>query len=183
MTIVRAWAPRWLRAVALAAALLYLASVWLEAIGVALPTPQPVRFFTQVAQLFPFAARFTIEWRAKGYRCATRTFEEIDLRPHFPIRANDKENRFDRAMFFYLKNRRVLEALDTFISERESRLGPEHRLGGVMLVSVRVPIPEPGQSVPRYRHLPLDGFPKEYERKYWYVTGPDERERRCTGTP
>ena len=86
-------------------------------------------------------------------------------------------------MFFHYRNRPVLEALDQFISERESRLGPEHRLGGVMLLSVRVPIPEPGGQAPHYQRVPLDKMPKEYERRFWYVTTEAERNRRCDEVP
>jgi hypothetical protein len=169
-----------------ALALLYLAAVWLDGAGFAGALqwiPLPVRFFSQVAQLFPHAAPFAIEWRAQGYRCATGTVEELDLRPHFPIHADDKENRFARAMFFHHRNRAVLEALDAFISGREASLGPEHRLGGLMLLSVRVPIPSPGEPPPRYRRVPLDAMPAEYERKVWYASSRDDFNRRCAEPP
>jgi hypothetical protein len=164
----------------------YLAAVWLDGAGFAGALkwiPLPVRFFAQVAQLFPRAEPFAIEWRAQGYRCATGTVEEIDLRPNFPIHAEDKENRFNRAMFFYHRNREVLAALDAFISEREAKLGPEHRLGGLMLLSVRVPIPEPGEETPRYRRAALSQMPAEYERKVWYASPRDDFERRCAEPP
>src|SRR5262249_36323543 len=106
----------------------WLAGIWLEAVGFTRITnalPPPLKYFTQVAKLFPRAAEMVIEWRAEGFRCATGKFEEIDTRPHFPIRADDKENRFDRAMFFYHTEKRVLEALDTFLVRRESALGPD----------------------------------------------------------
>jgi hypothetical protein len=76
--------------VALAAAVAYLACVWLDAVGTAAPAavlPPPLRFLVQVAQLFPRAAVDAIEWRAKGYRCERRRFEELDLVPYFPIHA------------------------------------------------------------------------------------------------
>jgi hypothetical protein len=180
---------RVLAAQALAAS--YLAMLFLDAVGTGLPQkilPRPVAFFVQAAQLFPDKAEQIIEWRAKGWRCATARFEELDLRPHFPIHSEDKENRFDRAMFFYLRAPRVLKELDRFISEREAALGPEHRIGGVMLLSLRRPIPPPGSPEARYQRVPLDqiafdrGAPT-VERKYWYVTPTDERERRCQASP
>jgi hypothetical protein len=160
----------------------WLACVWLEAVGVtSVPNllPPPLRYFTQVAKLFPRAADMVIEWRAEGYRCATGKFEEVDTRPHFPIRADDKENRFDRAMFFYHKEPKVLEALDAFIVRRESALGPEHRIGGVLLLSLRIPIPEPGTPEEAYQRRPLDEIPRSIERKYWYTTPQALREARC----
>jgi hypothetical protein len=174
---------RWLRRAALAGAIVYLACVWLDAVGSELPSlilPRPLRFFVQVAQLFPRAATDAIEWRAKGYRCGRRRFEELDLSPYFPIHAGDKENRFDRALFFYLENKRVLEALDAYIVDAEGKLGDP--IGGVMILSLRAPISEPGSDEPRYRRLPVDQIPPSVTRRYWYVAGPDERTRRCGET-
>jgi hypothetical protein len=153
---------------------LYLGLVWLDSAGTSVLAlvPQPARFFCQVAQLFPRAADQIIEWHVKGFRCSTRKFEEVDIRPAFPIHTDDKENSFERAMFFYLKNHRVLHALDVYLG---SALG--EKLGGVMLLSVRQPIPEPGQVTECHQQRPLDAEPGE--RHYWYVTDPDERERRC----
>jgi hypothetical protein len=162
--------------------LLWLAGIWLDSTSgstVFRRWPGPLRYFTQVAQLFPKAADMTIEWRAEGYRCATEKFEELDLRPHFAIHAEDKENRFDRAMYFYHTERKVLEALDDYIVRSESALGPEHRIGGVMLLSVRIPIPEPGTPEERFRHVPLDQIPRSIERKYWYTASPELRSKRC----
>jgi hypothetical protein len=109
--------------------------------------------------------------------------EEIDLRPHFPIHADDKENRFNRAMFFFHRNPTVLEALDAFISQREAKLGTDHRLGAVMLLSVRVPIPQPGEATPRYRRIPLEEMPAEYERRVWYASSRDDIDPRCGESP
>ena len=171
---------RWLRRVALAAAVAYLACVWLDAVGTSVPAvllPRPLLFFVQIAQLFPRAAIDAIEWRARGYRCEQRRFEELDLAPYFPIHAGDKENRFDRALFFYLEDKRVLAALDAFISDAEAKRG--NRIGGVMILSLRTPIPEPGTQEPRYRRVPVDQVPPSTTRRYWYVTGAAERAQRC----
>lgn len=171
---------RFFRRLALAAAVSYLAFIWLDAVGTGIPTlvlPLPLRFFVQVAQLFPRAAIDAIEWRAKGYRCRTRRFEELDLSPYFPIHAGDKENRFDRALFFYLEERRVLTALDAFIADAERKRGDP--IGGVMILSLRTPIAAPGTDEPRYRRIPVDQLPPSVVRRYWYVTDPAERVRRC----
>ena len=162
---------------ALALGVTYLALVWLDAIGAPLPLPSPLRFFTQVAQLFPRAAEQIIEWHARVYRCSTQKFEELDVRPYFPIRADDKENAFDRAEFFYFKEKRVQRALDAYLTRREADEG--RRVGGVMLMSLRLPLPEAGHVDACYARRPLNEAPPEAERKYWYVTSEDERQRRC----
>jgi hypothetical protein len=82
-------------------------------------------------------------------------------------------------MFFHYKQRRVMEALDRFIAAEQNRAHPEAKIGGVMLLSLRIPIPPPGTPEERYHPLPLASYPPSIERKYWYVTSKDERERRC----
>ncbi len=175
---------RWTRRAMLAAAIGYLACIWLDAVGTGIPAlilPLPLRLFIQVAQLFPRAAVDAIEWRAKGYRCRERRFEELDLAPYFPIHSDDKENRFDRALFFYLEDKAVLGALDGFIADAEAKRGDP--IGGVMILSLRTPIGEPGADEPRYRRVPVDQMPPSVVRRYWYVTGPAERKRRCGEAP
>jgi hypothetical protein len=170
----------------MALGVVYLVAVWLDAAGMGLPDqllPRPVRFFTQVADLFPNAARASIEWRARGWRCDSRRFEELDVRPFFPIRRDDKESRFDRAMFFYHRQRRVLEALDDYIVASQNRSNPDRRIGGVLLMSLRVPIPPLGERVPRRQWMPSADFPSSVERRYWYTTPPDAREKRCEEAP
>jgi hypothetical protein len=173
-----AW-PRWLGLVLAAG---YLGAVWLDAVGVRLvdrALPAPIRFFTQVAELFPRAADDVIEWRAKGWLCDRRQFDEIDVRPFFPIRANDKESRFHRAMFFYYREGRVLRALDAYITAAQNRWRPQDRIGGVMLLSLRIPIPPLGVAEPRYERRPISSYPASLVKRYWYVTGAEAREQRC----
>src|SRR5262249_38595734 len=52
-------------------------------------TPRPLRYFMQVASLFPKAAENITEYRAEAWYCAEHTWREIDVRPFFPLRAND----------------------------------------------------------------------------------------------
>ena len=94
------WAPRWLRRVSVALAVAFLSLLWLDAVGAGTSRALPLslRPFVQVAQLFPNAAENVIEWRILGFRCATGKFEELDVRPFFPIHADDKESRFERAL-------------------------------------------------------------------------------------
>ena len=180
--VVEPWMPPRLRRVLTVVAGIYALFVWMDAAGLNLPDkllPLPLRFFMQEAALFPDAARDSIEYRAEGYRCDSGRFEEIDVRPLFPIQRDDKESRFYRAMFFHRRQKKVLEALDQFIVTQHNRAHPEARIGGVMLLSLRIPIPEPGTPEPRYQRLPLADYPQEVERKYWYVTPSAERTQRC----
>lgn len=168
---------RWLAAILGA---LYLACVWLDGTGTGIPNatlPLPVRTFIQVSQLFPRAADDSIEWHAKAWRCDGGGFQELDLAPDFPIHAGDKESRFDRAMFFFLRNHRVLEALDDYLVRAEREAG-HPAIGGVMLLSVRIPIPKPGEAEERYRWHPSNDYPAS-QRRYWYVTPEDVRLERC----
>jgi len=160
----------------------YALLVWLEGAGLKLADailPRPLRFFVQEAELFPHAARDVIEWRAEAWWCDLGRFEELDVRPFFPIRRDDKESRFYRAMFFHYRQRHVLEAMDAYLVREQNRAHPDRPIGGVMLLSLRIPIPPAGAAAPRYQRLPLADYPQEVQRKYWYVTGSAEREQRC----
>jgi hypothetical protein len=182
----RPWAPLWLRRAAAVAGAIYLMAMWLDAAGSRLADsllPLPLRFFTQVAELFPKAASDAIEWRVRGWRCDVGQFDELDVRPLFPIRRDDKENQFARAMFFYHHERTVLEALDEYLVAAQNRTHPDQRIGGVMLLSLRVPIPPIGEPGPRHHWMPIDDYPSSVARKYWYATAPLLRQDRCQGTP
>ena len=180
------WLPvpaRWLFAVFGA---IYLASVWLDASGTGVPghwLPRPALFFVQESALFPRSQPMVIEWRAEGWLCDQQRFAEIDVRPFFPIRRDDKESRFVRAMFFHFQQRNVMAALDEYITRRQNLAHPEQRIGGVMLLSLRIPIPPPGSPVERFHRIPLADYPRDVQRKHWYVTASDDRARRCTETP
>jgi hypothetical protein len=176
------WAPVWVRRGAGVVAVGYLLAVWLDAAGVGLPNhllPLPVRFFVQAAELFPHAAQDAVEWRAKAWRCNKGQFEELDVRPYFPIRRDDKESRFYRAMFFHYRQRRVMAALEEFLITEENRAHPDDRIGGVMLLSLLVPIPPPGGPEQRYQRLPITAYPPSVARHYWYVAAPEDCRRRC----
>jgi hypothetical protein len=151
--------PTWLRRCLVGLGGLYIAAVFCEAVGWQLHglLYRPILFFCQIAALFPRAATYSIEYRAEGYTCSGRVVE-IDVRPYFPIHADDKESRFDRALFFY-------------------RTEPD-KIGGVVFMSLRIPIPAPGTPFPRYERVPLADHPKE-QRKVWYVTPHDLVLSRC----
>jgi hypothetical protein len=185
---VQPWLPWWATYVATFVAAVYLVAVFVEAVHPGRTHKilgRPVAYFAQIAKLFAERSTMSIDFRAMGFRCDTHQFAELDVAPYFPMHAGDKESRFDRTMFFYLKNREVQVALQDYLIERHNarvaagELTDLPRIGGIALLSLRIPIPRPGTDFPRYRHVPLSGIPKDWARRSWFVTGPDERMRRC----
>jgi hypothetical protein len=162
-----------------AAAVAYFGGVLLNAGGAPLEEvlPRPLLYFMQVARLFPNAVDVTTEYRAEAYDCEERRWSELDVRPYFPLRPDDKENRFDRAMFFYRRTAPVLKALDEYLVSANNRAG-RASIGGVMLLSLRIPVPPAGSVVEPYRRRPLADFPAA-ERKYWYRTAREDLNARC----
>ena len=180
------WAPRWLRQLGAVFGAIYILAIWLGAVGTGATErvlPRPVLLFTQVAELFPNAALASVEWRVRGWRCDLARFEELDVRPFFPIRRDDKESRFDRAMFFHHRQPPVLLALDEYITAAQNRSHPDQRIGGVMLLSLRIPIPPLGEPGPRRKWIPLADYPREVERRYWYTAQIEARQNRCEAAP
>jgi hypothetical protein len=161
-----------------AGAALYLGGLWLEAAGAPLQdfVPRPLLYFLQVAKLFPHAVPLATEFRAQAYSCGDRTWSELDVRPFFPLRPNDKENRFERAMFFYRRQPVVMRALDEYLVASNNKSRPP--IGAVLLLILRIPIPLPGQSVEPYRRKLLIEYPTHY-RKEWYRTPAALRRERC----
>jgi hypothetical protein len=147
----------------------YILAVFSEGVGGSLAhlVYRPVLFFAQIAALFPHPATHVIEYRAQAYTCQGAV-KELDVRPFFPIHADDKESRFDRAMYFYRQHRPTMEALDAYLVREQNRTQTE-TIGGVSLMSLRIPLPEPGSAFARYTRKPLDEHPPE-QRKVWYVT-------------
>lgn len=164
------------------AAALYCAGVWLDAVGAPLAgfVPRPLLYFMQVAALFPHALTVSTEYHARAYACDEKSWVELDVRRFFPLRADDKENRFERAMFFYHYSGVVLKALDDYIVAANNT-GGRPAIGGVALLSLRIPIPPPGTAAAPYRHRPVDDYPIEY-RKYWYRTPAAQARARCAET-
>ena len=158
---------------------LYLAGLWLETAGAPLVgvVPRPFLYFMQIARLFPNALQVVTEYRAEAYSCEDQRWSELDVRPYFPLRPNDKENRFERAMFFYRHSGIVMKALDDYLVGANNAAG-RPAIGGVMLLSLRIPIPPPSVPAPPYRRIALDDYPADY-RKYWYRTSLTEANERC----
>lgn len=139
--------------------------------------PGPPRYFSQIAALFPSSKINDVEYRAEGWDCQEGLFLEIDTRPFFPIHADNKENRFSRAMHLFRHHNRVKSRLAAYVAARHNARiadnpsvaaeGEPGRVGGVRLVVGLTPIPPVSAGAKRYRRLPLSVFPWE-QRRIWY---------------
>lgn len=190
--VIRPPGPKWLRRAVGIAGTLYLGAIFLGSAGSSVPQeylPRPLLYFTQVACLFPRAATHSIEYRAAAYSCREGRFQELDYREYFPLHPDDKENRFHRLAHFYRRNREVMQALDEhLVEEHNARVGRgdkdgdgiDGRIGGILVMSLRIPLPAPGAEVSRFTRTPLTETPREW-RKSWYRTPRSRRAERCAG--
>jgi hypothetical protein len=178
--------PRWLRLALAGFAALYFAMIFLDVVESGFTyafIPGPIRFFGQVAALFPSAKTHDVDYRAEGWFCGDGMFHEIDVGAYFPILSDNKEGRFQRAMHFYHESPRVLAKLADFIVERHNaRVGGTEWIGGIRLLSVVTPIPTPEQGAARYRWRPLSDFPFS-DRRAWYETPGKKYRTSCRETP
>jgi len=165
----------------------YLVGVWLDGTGTGIPArilPRPASYFLQVAALFPWAAVATIDYRAQAFVCGKDEWEELDTRPYFPIDSDDKENRFNRVMHFLRDNRKTMNALDAYLVERHNSgrsddgIPRDRPIGGIRVLSLRIPIPSPGERLQRVGRLPLSSYPED-ERKFFYHTLRSTLAERC----
>ncbi len=184
-TIARGPGPRWFRILVAVVAVTYLIVLGLSNTGLKVSEwlPPVLRYFSQIACLFPDAAEFGIEYRVEAWSCSDRRWVELDYRPDFPMRSEDKENRFQRVGHFYRSNLPVMQALDAYLVERRNARAARGddkggKIGGIQIVGLRIPFPAPGQAVERFRWRPLSEYPHEY-RKEWYRTGRTRRRERC----
>jgi hypothetical protein len=160
---------------------LYLVTLWLDTVSssrIARYLPRTWVYFAQIAALFPDAKPMTFEYRAEAWSCSEKKWQELDVRPYFPLDADNKENRFYRAMQFHRKHRSVMNALDDYLVRRWNADGAHSSIGGVRFLSLRVPIPKPGTHIEPYRYEPLASFPAE-QRHNWYWTKKSHRAERC----
>jgi hypothetical protein len=158
---------------------LYLATVWVDGIGSNWPakmTPRPWLYFSQIAALFVNAAPKVFDYRAEGWSCRDHRWVEVDVRPYFRIDADNKENRFQRALQFYRQNRTVMRALEDFIVKRHNATGAN--IGGVRFSSLRLPYPAPGAHVDPFEQKPLSTYGADV-KKDWYWTPTPRRTQRC----
>jgi hypothetical protein len=165
----------------------YLLSVWLDGSGSGIPAsvlPREANYFVQVAALFPLAAVTSIDYRAEGFVCGEGTWLELDTRPYFPIDPDDKQNRFNRVMHFFRENRKTMNALDWYLVENhnlgrwQDGIPRDRAIGGVRLLSLRIPIPSPGDRLERVSRRPLSSYPEE-QRKVFYHTPRSKLAERC----
>jgi hypothetical protein len=156
-------------------------------VGSTLPSivlPRTPLYFLQVAALFPHAAVNVIDYRAEVWLCTEHRWQEIDTRPYFPIDPNDKENRFQRVMHFLRDNRPTMHALDDYLVRGHEAGGhadgvpDDAKLGGIRVLSLRLPLPSPGEPLARTHRQPLGEYPPEV-RKNWYYTTRSKRRERC----
>lgn len=175
--------PGWLRGALTLLAGLYLLGVFTSAVAPKIPNtwvPLLPRYFTQIACLFPKAATHAIDYRLEVWDCDRREFSELDFRPLFPLQADDKENRFQRTAHFYRQHRQVMRALERYVIEQQRVRDPARNLGGIRLLSLRIPLPAPGEPVARWQREPLSSHPEE-RRRYWYHTPNSRRRVFCSG--
>jgi hypothetical protein len=175
--------PRtWKRYAVIALAGLYLADVWLDGVGSNAPSkilPRSVLYFGQIAALFPHAGEKQIDYRAEGWVCTERKWVEIDPRPWFPIDFDNKENRFYRAVQFYRENRKVMRALDEYVTTHHNAAHEaSKKIGGVRILSLRIPLPPPGTKINPYKREELVKYPED-QRHNWYWTPGSMRRERC----
>ncbi|MDP9000939.1 MAG: hypothetical protein M3O46_12590 [Myxococcota bacterium] len=168
----------------------YLTGVWLDGVGCGIPArvlPRAANYFLQVSALFPMSAVASIDYRAEGYACGERGWMELDTRPYFPIDPDDKQNRFNRVMHFFRENRKTMNALDSYLVDRhnsdkfEDGIPHDRPMGGVRLMSLRIPLPSLGTRLERVSRHPLSYYPEE-QRKIFYHTPSSRLAERC-GTP
>lgn len=157
-------------------AALFLVGIWLDGAGTGIDAavlPRPLAFFMQVSALFPLAAHATIDYRAEAYVCSKDEWRELDTRPDLPLDPDDKENRFNRVMRFERHNAKTMQALDAFLVDSHNQRGaadgvsPDDRIGGVLLLSLRIPIPPVGGKLEKWMRHPLVDYPKS-ERHDFY---------------
>jgi len=172
--VVHGWLPRWAAIAAAACGVFYLVGLVLgqtrrDPLGPRLPAL--FQHFVEAPGLFPHAAEAIIDYRLETWSCADRTWSEVDTRAWFPMRPDDKENRFLRlAQFYHRGSPRVLAAFDDWMCK-------DDRFGGIRLYSLRLPIPPAGQ-IERWTRRPLAELPDSV-KKLWYQTTVSERDRRC----
>jgi hypothetical protein len=169
---------------------IYLAGIWLEAVGATSPLkmfPRSLVYFTQIAALFTRAAVYSIDYRAEAYVCEASEWAELDTRPYFPLDPDDKENRFQRVMYFFRQHKTTMLALDRYIVERHNEarhddgIPRDEKIGGVRLLSLRGPLPAIGEPLVRVHRRPLSDFPED-QRKHFYQTKSGTITERCFGT-
>ena len=130
----------------------------------------------------------SLDFRAEAWMCREKTWREIDTRPYFPIHRDDKESRFYRTLHFFRHERKVMQALEAYVLESHAKGGADdgiprgERVGGVRFSSIRAPLPQVGEPVPRWSRRPMAEYPED-QKKHWYWTPNSKRRARCEDAP
>lgn len=149
---------------------------------------QPFAYFTETTKLFTDADQIALEYHLDAWSCTEHAWVPLDPRPYFPIEADDKESRFQRLGYFYAdrgskeERRTVLYALDDYIVGRHPTVddGVTGPIGGIRLVKVKRPLPEPGDHIDRYVYRPLAPVPADIGKELFHAPG-SRRKERCLG--
>jgi hypothetical protein len=168
------------------AAVIYLLGIWLDGVGCDAPPaylPLTVDYFLDVAALFPDAAKAASEFRAEGWLCRERTWEELDVRPYFPLDPDDKENRFQRALNIFRNEPIVTKAMDDYLvkahndGRADDGIARDESIGGVRFTLIRAALPPPGGAVKRYTRRSLVELAGEKHRILYQTSQPDLKGR------
>ncbi len=87
-------------------------------------------------------------------------------------------------MHFFRQDETTMHALDAYLVERHASgkgldgIDALKTLGGVRLLSLRIPLPNPGEALERNRRLPLAAYPED-ERHVFYHTPRSKLAERC----
>jgi hypothetical protein len=180
-----AWRPR-IHAALVVLGGLYLMGAWLEGVGSTLPSkllPRTPLYFLQIAALFPHAAVASIDYRAEGWVCREHKWRELITRPYFPLDPDDKENRFQRVMHFFRDHRATMHALDDYLVSHHNEGGHDDgvaedaKLGGIRTLSLRLPLPSPGDPLVRLERKPLASYPDSVRKSFYHSTRASRTER------
>lgn len=141
----------------------------------------PIAYLSECTGLFTQADVVASEYRVEGWSCERRRWEPLDPRPYFPMRADDKEARFQRLAHFYKRTKKVMEALDDYIVDHHAGAddGIAGPLGGIQLFQIARPIPEAGGDVERYTYEPLAPVPAGASRIDLFFASTRRRHARC----
>jgi hypothetical protein len=181
--VVGSWMPPIMRWVVTGTAIFFLLVIAVSTSPFPIQLFRTARFFTQMSCLFPDASTHAIEYRVEAWSCAHQKWEELDYRTFFPLRPEDKENRFQRLGHFYRNDKAVLGTMEAYLMDQHNREGAppdgiDGKIGGVRFMSLRIPIPPVGTDLERYRYKTLTEYPEGY-RKYWYQATQSERGAAC----
>ena len=131
--------------------------VWLDAVGSGLPSLDAAAadgLLRPGGAALPARGQRRDRVARQGLSLRRRRFEELDLVALLPDpRRRQGEALRSRALLLP-RERRVLAALDASSATPRRKRGDP--IGGVMIMSLRAPIAEPGSDEPRYRRLPVD---------------------------